>query len=499
MIEQKIERIEELNKQIIEEFKSLLILVEEKQEEYLDKIKTVKSYISDFTFGDIKLVSEKVSKKISRKGRPKGSLKYTKEHIDFLRGVSNLSDIEIVEKFNKKFGTSIKLEGRQLYNLMLRERIPFQREVTYKERKKAQRYPLEMYDFIKKNMDKMGNIVLCEEIKKEFGIDLTPQRLAPYMTYKGLKRKTRIYGRGYDDKGVYDNSRKESKYDIGIKHFSKHDEYLCNPSIKANMEKLTDKWAEVTCDNCKAKKEHTEFMEKIKKTPIKVKEKPSVEKKESQPKIYTKERIDFLRKSYENSDLSREEITDLFNEKFNLDINMGAISTVLKDNKIKKNKDFKVKSRKKTGRPSLIYTKKVVDFMKICASKNMNKSQAIEECQKEFEMGFKRSSFGQIAVKHNIRFAISNLLSIKDIPEEVQDFIKKNLKKDIYELRDSIIEKFELNYSIKRINAVVLKFKVKTDSKESQESETKRINRLRNKYEKDEDEDLPILPPEEEF
>ena len=137
--------------------------------------------------------------------------------------------------------------------------------------------------------------------------------------------------------------------------------------------------------------------------------------------------------------------------------------------------------------------------MRICASKNMNKSQAIEECQKEFEMGFKRSSFGQIAAKHNIRFAISNLPSIKDIPEEVQNFIKKNLEKDIYELKDDIIEKFELNYSIKRINAVVLKFKVKTDSRESQESETERINKLRNKYEDNEDEELPLLPPEEEF
>jgi hypothetical protein len=377
MIQQKIERIEQLNKQIIEEFKDLLILVEKKQEEYLDKIKTTKSYISDFTFGGVEIVSKKVSKKVSRSGRPKGSLKYTKEHLGFLKEVSHLSDTEIVEEFNKKFGTNIKPNSRRLYNLMLREKIPFQREATYKE-------------------------------------------------------------------------RKESKYDIGIKHFSKDKKYLCNQAVIVSNEKLTNDWDGVTCDNCKR-----------------------IRKREKQPKIYTKERVDFLRENYENSDLSREELTNLFNEKFNLDVSTTAISASLKDNKIKKAKGVK----KKSGSPK-IYTQKIIDFMILCASKGMNRIQAREECQKEFEMPFNRNTFKQVSLKNNIGFVRSNLPFVGDIPENVQDFIKKNLEKDIYVLKDDIIEKFNLNYSIKRINSVILRFKADIDPKESEEAEVKRIKQI---------------------
>ena len=58
-------------------------------------------------------------------GRPCGSTKYNLERLDFLKQceVEGLSDGEIIEKFNKKFGTKFKENSRALYNLMQRQGI----------------------------------------------------------------------------------------------------------------------------------------------------------------------------------------------------------------------------------------------------------------------------------------------------------------------------------------------------------------------------------------
>lgn len=74
---------------------------------------------------EIRILSEVVEHKREGFGRPKGTLKYTPEQIDFLKeGEENkLSDKEIVRQFNLKFGTTIKSNSRALYNFMLREGI----------------------------------------------------------------------------------------------------------------------------------------------------------------------------------------------------------------------------------------------------------------------------------------------------------------------------------------------------------------------------------------
>jgi len=58
-------------------------------------------------------------------GRPLGSSKYAPERIVFLEECEKkgLSDKEIIDTFNFKFGTNIPANSRQLYNLMQRKGI----------------------------------------------------------------------------------------------------------------------------------------------------------------------------------------------------------------------------------------------------------------------------------------------------------------------------------------------------------------------------------------
>jgi hypothetical protein len=61
----------------------------------------------------------------SRNGRPLGSTKYSPDRLVYLEEceMKGLSDKEIIDGFNAKFGTTIPNNSRQLYNLMQRKGI----------------------------------------------------------------------------------------------------------------------------------------------------------------------------------------------------------------------------------------------------------------------------------------------------------------------------------------------------------------------------------------
>lgn len=65
------------------------------------------------------------SQKDGKAGRPLGSTTYTFEQMKFLAECEEkkLTDKQIIIEFNKKYGTNIKPDGRQLYNLMCRQGI----------------------------------------------------------------------------------------------------------------------------------------------------------------------------------------------------------------------------------------------------------------------------------------------------------------------------------------------------------------------------------------
>lgn len=74
---------------------------------------------------EIRILRNVLEQKREGFGRPKGSLKYTPEQIDFLKECEEkkFSDKEIVRQFNSKFGINLKADSRALYNFMVREGI----------------------------------------------------------------------------------------------------------------------------------------------------------------------------------------------------------------------------------------------------------------------------------------------------------------------------------------------------------------------------------------
>ena len=84
-------------------------------------------------------------------GRPKGSIKYTQEEIDFLKDCekNKLNDKEIIRLFNEKFKTNYKETTRKFYNFMCREGI---RSPNYSLRK----FNEEEDKFIMENIEKLN-------------------------------------------------------------------------------------------------------------------------------------------------------------------------------------------------------------------------------------------------------------------------------------------------------------------------------------------------------
>lgn len=83
-------------------------------------------------------------------GRPLGSYKYTPEQINFLKECekNELTDKEVIDLFNIRFGTSLSKSSRRLYNFMCRTGI---------KKPKMEHIPFTDSEdnFIKENLDKM--------------------------------------------------------------------------------------------------------------------------------------------------------------------------------------------------------------------------------------------------------------------------------------------------------------------------------------------------------
>ena len=189
--------------------------------------------------------------------------------------------------------------------------------------KKRSKYTPEMYDLIKKKMDQMGNIVLCKEIKKELNIDITPQRLGPYMNYNKLKRKIRIYGPGDVGGGFSSNARKEpGSIKAKRKNRSKYPEemvYFCKQKInhlsnKELCKELNEKYnldltVAIIKDYLQSRRLKRDRKLKIKKI--------------GPPKKYTDEVVQFLR--YNINNFSRKDLCEELENRFNIKVSPEAL------------------------------------------------------------------------------------------------------------------------------------------------------------------------------
>lgn len=124
--------------------------------------------------------------------------------------------------------------------------------------------------------------------------------------------------------------------------------------------------------------------------------------------------------------------------------NAGFI--VLKEGRIQRYQCRKCKKMFRLG-TNLIYTPKLVEFMRKCAEKGLTSGEAKEKCELKFKRTLSILSFRSKASKLEIPFHPP----YETIDPSIKEFIKKHKEIDIYILRDKIIERFEENISLTKI------------------------------------------------
>jgi len=155
---------------------------------------------------------------------------------------------------------------------------------------------------------------------------------------------------------------------------------------------------------------------------------------------YPEEMEDFVK---DNLHLSNEVISKKVNKKFGIDTNQKKICDYLRKRNIKRkfiDEDEKTETKKKVvkkiGRPKK-YADEVVQFLEENINNFKNK-ELCEELENRFNIKTDPNKLGMILCNKGIK---------RDTKEETHleiiKFIKKSKTKDVYTLRDEIIEKFE--------------------------------------------------------
>jgi hypothetical protein len=161
-------------------------------------------------------------------------------------------------------------------------------------------------------------------------------------------------------------------------------------------------------------------------------------------KIWTDEKIEFLRKNYEKTMLTIEDLQEKVMNEYHIEVSIGSLKEKLVSNKIRKYPEWKEKIRQKeedegTYQGRVKFTKKVMEFIKKC-SETMTKKETFEKTKIEFQTFFSYDSFNSKCSKDGIKFVTKDALFAKCREKELE-IIKKNLRLDPNEVRDKIIEK----------------------------------------------------------
>lgn len=226
---------------------------------------------------------------------------------------------------------------------------------------------------------------------------------------------------------------------------------------------------------------------------------------------YTEEQINFLRQEYTYTPITKKELREKFNKKFNEARSKLAIVNIISKNKIKKDKKYRNQSRERgvkytnehseyirrnyTEKPTTtqqellkmfnkefnfsisvftlgmiisknklakgpIYTDEVKQFIIKCVKEGMRKQDCKEACEAKFKRHFYKQNIGKVVNEVGLSFAYGPLMLIDKFFEEhegveklIQRVIKKNLKSKYQDIliRDAIIEKYEINTSTRDI------------------------------------------------
>ena len=204
--------------------------------------------------------------------------------------------------------------------------------------------------------------------------------------------------------------------------------------------------------------------------------------KVSEKKSYPKEMREFVEENMDGK--SNEELCTLINSKFDVRITKMRIAAYMQYHKLKRGKKSE---EKKIGKPKK-YTDEVVKFLR----ENINNFSTKLLCE-------------ELDYKFNIKTNVANLQGVisqkgikRDAPVEeidpkISEFVMKSKEKEVYALRDDIIEKFEVYLPMDKLRNLMGQREEKL-SGEDVDDEVKRVQEQREEpvqefFEDDEDVD----------
>ena len=276
----------------------------------------------------------------------------------------------------------------------------------------GKRFPKELVEFVKKRVDELNNSDLCDEINKEFDLNMVSENLSKWIYSKGIKRIKKV------------RSPKSDSLDLRT----------------------------------------------IGKYPPEMKE--------------------FIRSRMETN--SNQDLTDLINEEFSFGITMTQIKNYMKNYQLKRvhiirtprrKKEKVEKVKKKMGKPKK-YTDEILQFLRDNIN-NFNNKQLCEELESRFNVKATPEGLGQTLSQKGIR---RDQLIQTDVDPKIVDFIMENKTKEIYALRDQIIEEFEKYIPMEKLkNLMGMPQRKQKLPGESVDDEVKRIKEQRESYEPDDD------------
>ena len=176
---------------------------------------------------------------------------------------------------------------------------------------------------------------------------------------------------------------------------------------------------------------------------------------------FPKEMYGFIERHMETN--SNQALTDLINEKWDIGITMDQVKNYMKWKKLRrvniirsqrrsKEELEKAGEKKKMG-PKKKWTDEVVQYLKDNIN-NFSNKELCEELESQFNL---KTSVGNLSLR------LSQKGIKRDIPEgqrvdpKIVDFVSKSKIKEVYAMRDEIIEKFETDVPIVKLRPLMKK------------------------------------------
>ena len=186
---------------------------------------------------------------------------------------------------------------------------------------------------------------------------------------------------------------------------------------------------------------------------------------------WKKSHIRFIRNNYVKTLLTRKEVLEKLNKKFNTDYSNNALSILITEKGLVKEKKYLEELRnssRKTGREKrykkqAIFKKRLLKFLKKKQKEGITLREAIDKARIEFENPLKYSMVIRLCSDNKLIFSRpSSKKTDIEVPYKILSnkklisFIKLKKNLPLWEIESDIIEKFNLRLSSKVIRKIAM-------------------------------------------